>query len=178
MPDTTLNSLLSLRARFLSFIERRVPSSALAEDILQTAYLRALTAPNAPSDETATAWFYSILRNAIIDSYRRRSTEDAALATWARELEGSTAPPPELEQAICGCITDALDLLKPAYAGLLRQVDLGESDLAAYALAEGITRGNATVRAHRARAALRKELTRCCGACATHGCLDCTCRRS
>jgi RNA polymerase sigma-70 factor (ECF subfamily) len=32
------------------------------------------------------------------------------------------------------------------------------------------------VRLHRARAALKTRLEQSCGTCATHGCLDCTCR--
>jgi RNA polymerase sigma-70 factor (ECF subfamily) len=34
------------------------------------------------------------------------------------------------------------------------------------------------VRLHRARQALKRELERSCGTCATHGCLDCTCGAS
>ena len=35
---------------------------------------------------------------------------------------------------------------------------------------------NAAVRVFRAREALRKQVARACGACATHGCVDCTCK--
>jgi RNA polymerase sigma factor (sigma-70 family) len=179
MPQTPLNSLLDLRRQFLGFIERRVDNPALAEDILQTAYLRVLdNGSQLRDDESAVAWFYRILRNAIIDSYRRRATEGAALARWAQELETETSSNPALEETACQCIAGALDRLTPAYATLLRAVDLGETTLANYAGGQGITPGNAAVRAHRARAALRKQLIRCCGTCATHGCLDCTCRAS
>ena len=179
MPQTPLNSLLDLRRQFLGFIERRVDNPALAEDILQTAYLRVLdNGSQLRDDESAVAWFYRILRNAIIDSYRRRATEGAALARWAQELETETSSNPALEETTCQCIAGALDRLTPAYATLLRAVDLGETTLANYAGGQGITPGNAAVRAHRARAALRKQLIRCCGTCATHGCLDCTCRAS
>ena len=177
MPETTLNSLLDLRRQFLGFIERRVNNPALAEDILQTAYLRVLdNGSQLRNDESAVAWFYRILRNAIIDSYRRSATEGAALERWAQELETETSSNPALEETTCQCIAGALDRLTPAYATLLREVDLGETTLTSYAGSQGITPGNAAVRAHRARAALRKQLIRCCGTCATHGCLDCTCR--
>ena len=179
MPQTALNSLLDLRRQFLGFIERRVDNPALAEDILQSAYLRVLdNGSPLRDDESAVAWFYRILRNAIIDSYRRRATEGAALERWAQELETETSSNPALEETACQCIAGALDRLTPAYATLLREVDLGETTLANYAGGQGITPGNAAVRAHRARAALRKQLIRCCGTCATHGCLDCTCRAS
>lgn len=177
MSETTLQSLLDLRRRFLGFVERRVNDRAAAEDILQSAYVRALdTHGQLRDDESAVAWFYRILRNAIIDHYRRRTTEEAGLERWARELETETEPDMALFETTCQCIAGALDTLTPSYASFLREVDLEEASLATYAKAHGITAGNAAVRAHRARAALRKELIRCCGSCADHGCLDCSCR--
>ncbi len=177
MSEATLNSLLDLRRQFLGFVERRVPDRATAEDILQSAYLRTLDSAAQPrDDDSAVAWFYRVLRNAIIDHYRRRTTEDAALGRWVKELESETAPDPALEATSCECIAIALETLTPAYAALLREIDLGESTLASYAAAHQITVGNAAVRAHRARAALRKQLILCCGTCATHGCIDCTCQ--
>ena len=47
-----------------------------------------------------------------------------------------------------------------------------------YAGTLGITAGNAAVRVHRAREALRKQVVRSCGTCAEHGCLDCHCAPS
>jgi RNA polymerase sigma factor (sigma-70 family) len=177
MTTRTLNSLLELRQQFLGFLERRVHDCHAAEDILQAAYARAIEAGGQlRAEESSVAWFYRILRNAVIDHYRRRASEDAALARWTRELQTSAAPEPELEETACQCIAGALEVLTPAYSEVLRMVDLGETSLAEYAKKRGITPGNAAVRAHRARAALRKELIRCCGTCAEHGCLECRCR--
>jgi RNA polymerase sigma factor (sigma-70 family) len=178
MPETVIQSLLDLRRQFLAFIQRRVEDRAIAEDILQTAYMRAIeSGGDLRENESAVAWFYRILRNAIIDNYRRRATEGAALERWAQELETETTLNSVLEETTCKCIVDVLEFLTPAYASLLREVDLGETTLLAYAEAQKITPGNAAVRAHRARAALRKQLIQCCGTCSTHGCLDCTCGR-
>jgi hypothetical protein len=44
-----------------------------------------------------------------------------------------------------------------------------------YADQAGINSNNAGVRVFRARDALRKQVQRSCGTCATHGCVDCTC---
>jgi RNA polymerase sigma factor (sigma-70 family) len=176
MTETALNSLLDLRNQFLGFVQRRVNDRATAEDILQSAFLRTLdSGSQLRESDSAVAWFYRILRNAIIDHYRRRASEGAALERWVQELETETKPDPLLHATACQCIATALDTLTPAYAALLREVDLGEATLSSYASSQGITPGNAAVRAHRARTALRKQLMRCCGACATHGCLDCTC---
>ncbi|MBS1813951.1 MAG: sigma-70 family RNA polymerase sigma factor [Acidobacteria bacterium] len=174
---TTIPSLLDQRRQFLGFVEKRVMDRYLAEDILQTAYMRALQHEGALHDgESAVAWFYRILRNAIIDHYRRRTTESAALERWAKELETETAPNEDLQNTACSCVDKVLDKITPGYAALLREVDLKERPLNEFAAEQGITAGNAAVRAHRARTALRKELVRTCGTCAEHGCLDCTCK--
>jgi RNA polymerase sigma factor (sigma-70 family) len=179
MNEATFDTLVDLRRRFLAFLERRVNDRVLAEDILQSAYLRALNSKDLlRAEESAVAWFYRILRNAVIDHYRRRSTESAALDRWAQELNSASAPEPQLEDAVCQCITGALGIIAPGYAELLRAVDLKEGNLADYAAAQSITPANAAVRAHRARAALRKQLIRCCGACAEHGCIECRCKAS
>jgi RNA polymerase sigma factor (sigma-70 family) len=179
MTESTFDSLLDLRRRFLIFLERRVDERAIAEDILQAAYLRALESKGQlREEESAVAWFYRILRNAVIDHYRRRATEGSALERWARALESESVPEPQLQETTCQCIAGALVVIAPGYADLLREVDLGERTLADYASSKGITAGNAAVRAHRARAALRKQLIRCCGTCSEHGCVECTCRAS
>jgi RNA polymerase sigma factor (sigma-70 family) len=177
MPETTLNTLLDHRARFLGFVRRRVENPALAEDILQSAYMRALQSNTVPGEEESiVTWFYRVLRNAVIDHYRRRATEGKALEAWAHELE--TTITPQIHDEVCACLTRVLDLIAPSYADLLRNVDLNEQPLHLYANAHNLTPTNAGVRAHRARAALRKQLIKTCGACAEHACIDCTCRAS
>lgn len=176
MTEAVSSSLIDLRRQFLGFLERRLGDRAAAEDILQSAYLRALESwGQLRQNESAVAWFYRILRNALIDHHRRRTSENAVLDRWAREFGNEAAADVLLKETACECIAGALDALPDAYATLLREVDLAEGSLVAYAAAHAVTPGNAAVRAHRARAALRKQLIRCCGTCATHGCLDCQC---
>jgi RNA polymerase sigma factor (sigma-70 family) len=175
--ETPLARLLAQRGKFLGFLQRRVPDLAVAEDILQTGYLRALEHQDEiESGENATAWFYRLLRNAVVDNYRRQTTKDKALEAWAKELELEQQPSEELEQDICACLNDVVEGLKPEYAEVLRAVDLGEQRLQDFAHQQNLSTSNAGVRAHRARAALRRELIKTCGACAEHGCLDCKCK--
>jgi DNA-directed RNA polymerase specialized sigma24 family protein len=75
-------------------------------------------------------------------------------------------------------MTAVLHRLKPEYADIVRAVELDERSIAHVANERGLTTNNATVRLHRARAALRRRLVEVCGACSEHGCLDCTCRRA
>ena len=90
--------------------------------------------------------------------------------------EPVAAEDPELRAAVCACMHDLLPAMKPRYAEMVRAVDLEERPVAEVAAGGGITVNNATVRLHRARQALKKQLLRACGACAAHGCLECHCR--
>lgn len=167
--------LLAQRERFRGYLTRRTGSATLAEDILQSAYLRALErgAPDVP-DEGVVAWFHGVLKNAWLDQLRRRGAEGRALGRLASEL-GDGALDPELRAQVCACMDALVPELPPSYAEVLRAVDLEERPVAEVAQAAGITVNNAHVRLHRARQALRRELARTCGACADHGCLDCGC---
>ena len=184
MSNTTLQKLLDRRAGFLAFVQHRVDDRSLAEDILQAAYVRAIEQSGTLREqESAVAWFYSVLRNAVIDHHRHRTSENSAMDRWASEMgltgpnaaEPSTADNPA-RTFICGCIAHVLPNLRPAYAAVLREVDLADASLADFARRHRLTPGNAAVRAHRARVALRRELARTCGACSLHACLNCVCK--
>ena len=176
MTETAMNTILAQRRQFLGFVERRVGDRELAEDILQNAYVRALRHENELMEgESVVAWFYRVLRNAVIDQYRRRSSENKAMDAWGRDLE-TEVPSHEVRDEICECLSGVVKGLKPEYAEVIQAVDLGEQPLQEFAKEHKLTASNAGVRAHRARAALRKELVKTCGNCSKHGCLNCTCR--
>jgi RNA polymerase sigma-70 factor (ECF subfamily) len=172
--------LVQGHARFLSFLQRRVSSRAIAEDILQEAFARALARGDSLREgESAVAWFYRLLRNAIVDHYRRTASAGRALEAVASEVAvQGEAVDGELLETVCQCVGDLVGTLKPEYADAIRSVDLEEHSVGSYAQSAGITPNNAGVRLHRAREALMRSLVRCCGTCATHGCLDCTCQAS
>ena len=162
--------------KFLAFLERRVESRSVAEDILQTAFARGLERGTGVQDEKVVAWFYRVLRNAVIDHYRHRSTSARALETWGREFTESREPDVAMRQEICQCVSGLLADLKPEYRDALRVVDLDDGTLSDLAEQSGITAENAAVRIHRARKALRRKVEQACGTCAEHGCFDCHCQ--
>ncbi len=170
-----LSVLTDNRERFLKFLQPRVGSREAAQEILQAAFVKSLERGDSlRDDESAVAWFYRLLRNATVDHYRRRATEARALERHAQE-HAEAAFDPELEDAICGCMKSLIGTLKDEYAQILQRVDLEGASVVEVARTEAITANNATVRLHRARQALRKRLEQTCGACAEHGCLNCTC---
>ena len=166
--------LVSSHREFLSFLEARLPSRAIAEEVLQTAFVRTLEKGGGIREaESAVAWFYRLLRNALTDHYRRNASAARALEQHAAEVDLPVEE--ELVTAICACMGALLPTLKSEYSEILRRVDLEEKSLAEAAAELGITANNASVRLHRARQALKRQLERSCGTCATHGCLDCHC---
>jgi RNA polymerase sigma factor (sigma-70 family) len=174
-----LPQLLRSRERFLAYLTRRVASPADAEELLQEGFARAIArADSMQTHESASAWFYRVLHNAVIDYYRRRDSARRALdAEAGTQRDALQEPDSELESTVCACMHDLLPTLKPEYAEALQTVDLGETSVGEYAESHGLSRSNAGVRLHRARAALARSLIASCGSCATHGCLDCSCKR-
>jgi RNA polymerase sigma factor (sigma-70 family) len=165
-----LDSLVANHREFLAFVERRVGNRAVAEEIVQDAFVKSLDKLDTVRD-TAIGWFYRVLRNAIIDHYRRSGAADRRLEALARE----DVQDEELHRVVCKCVGELAGTLKPEYATALQRIEIDGVSVKDYADEAGISSSNAGVRVFRAREALRKQVTRACGTCATHGCLDCTC---
>jgi len=177
MTPEAIQRLVDSHRQFLAFLQQRVESRAVAEDILQSAFVRSLEAgAEIRDEESVVAWFYRVLRNAVIDHYRHRASTERAVEGWGKEFARQETPDPDLHRGICACITGLVETLKPEYQEALRIIDLDEGSLNDLAQQSGITAGNAAVRVHRAREALRKQVRTVCGSCAEHGCLDCHCK--
>jgi DNA-directed RNA polymerase specialized sigma24 family protein len=82
-----------------------------------------------------------------------------------------------MEAEICACVSRLAATLKPEYAEALQAIDVGGKPVKAFAQENGLSSTNAGVRVFRARQALKKRVTESCGACAEHGCVDCSCKK-
>jgi RNA polymerase sigma-70 factor (ECF subfamily) len=155
---------------------RRVGNASDAEEILQAAFVKSVEKSEMIRDqETVVAWFYRLLRNAVVDYYRHRDAERRALELLDAMNSEKETPEPDFERVICQCVNHLLPTLKDDYSALLRRVDLEGASIAEVAAEAGMTPNNTRVKLHRARTALRKQLEISCGSCTEHGCLDCTC---
>jgi len=171
--DSVLRALANQRARFLSFIRRRVDSPEVAEDILQASCLRAAEHLAELRDHTrSVAWFYRLLRNTIVDHYRRSATIAKVVAN---ELPLDHPTDPIRHPNTCPCATRELAHLNKKYARALEEVEMDGLSLQTFAANEEIAPGTASVRLHRARKALASRLQTICGSCSGAGCFDCTC---
>lgn len=163
------------RGRYLSFVQRRVAQSEVAEDILQEATIRAFERAHTLREQQAfEGWFFRILRNAIIDFRRRKSAEGRGKEALSSEADDRTEAQERVAHA-CACVVPLMEELKEEYRDVLLRVEIQEQKVRDFAEKEGISASNAGVRVHRARAALKKQVETTCGTCAAAGCLDCSC---
>jgi RNA polymerase sigma-70 factor (ECF subfamily) len=174
MADRVSSALAPHHERFLGFVRSKVGSDTVAEDILHSAYVKAAErAADLESPESAVAWFYRILATGTADHFRRATRERRAVEAFEREADFIESQPAPTK--VCGCVSEVLPTLKPEYSEALSSVDVQGIRVEQLAAAAGITPNNASVRLHRARAALRKRVVAVCGACAESDCVDCSC---
>ena len=172
--DNLETILLANLEQFTAFVRRRIADPELAADVVQDSLLKALkSADQIHENESAVAWFYKILRNAIIDVYRHRDVSDRAIEQLTADLE--TDLQTDGKREICRCLNRLLPTLKPEYGELIQKLDLNEEAPETVAKGLRITTNNLNVRLHRARLQLRDRLEQTCQMCSKHGCLDCTC---
>src|SRR6185312_3598787 len=101
LSPAAIQRLVDSHRQFLSFLERRVESRVVAEDILQSAFVRGLErGAEVRDEESAVAWFYRVLRNAVIDHYRLRASTERALEGWGKEFGRQEAAEAELHRDI------------------------------------------------------------------------------
>jgi RNA polymerase sigma factor (sigma-70 family) len=159
---------------FVAFARNRINDLELAADVVQESLLKALQASDKPSDnQKVVQWFYRILRNSIIDLYRRSDTRKRAMERF--EAEFAELPTVEDERTLCNCFRRLIPTLPESYQEVLERVELRGEDPAAVATALNIKPNNLNVRLFRARKQLKERLEQTCQACSKHGCLDCTC---
>lgn len=158
------------RAELVAFVARRAPPWVSAEDVLHQVALRTLEKSDALRDpDAARAWVYASLRRALAD------------ATHTREEPRDELPEPEAPAeapAVCCCAAHLVDELRDEYGEVIRRADLGDASVSDVARDLGITANNASVRLHRARAALRSRLTDHCGVRSIDEAMRCACEHA
>ena len=177
-----IEAIVSERARFQRFLTARTGSDAEAEDLLQQSLLKALQhGSNLRRGEKAVPWFFRILRNAIADHYREKSSDQRRIDRLWTDLraagEDIAVPPKDWNTAICACFRGLLPGLKPRYSELIRRIDLEGEMKTAVSRDLKLKVGTLDVALHRARQALRRRLELFCGACSREKCLACFCDR-
>jgi RNA polymerase sigma factor (sigma-70 family) len=160
---------------FLNFVRKRVNDPEVAADIVQESFLKAIRSEGEiRRGENVTAWFYRILRNTLIDTFRKNGATARKLDAFTSELDSPQTVADE-HQLVCQCFEKLLPTLKPSYASVLREVDLSGGSVREAAAKRNRSENATRVLLQRAREKLRARLEQTCKLCAKHGCLDCTC---
>ncbi len=152
--------LVKSYGRYRSMAVRRLGDRIAADDVVQAFALKAFErASQLRNPEAVHGWLRRLFETTLIDYCRRRSTNlrrevsfennihDRAQDTFSNQ--GSN-----LEQAIA----DLLAQIKHEYSDVIIRLDLSNQSNEDAAIELGITVNNLTVRAHRARRALRNAM--------------------
>jgi RNA polymerase sigma-70 factor, ECF subfamily len=150
----------------LGFIERRVHSREVAEDILQEVMLRIHRRADAiERAEAVGAWVHAITRNAITDHYR--SAQVRREVATGREIDPGRAGEPETETAdargeLAACVAPLLARLPPRYREALTLTELDGLTQVQAAHRLKLSVSGAKARVQRGRAQLKTLLLDCC----------------
>jgi len=175
-----IQQIQNARAAILSFLRNRVGDDSVAQDLFQQSVLRAIEHQSSlRRREDAVAWFYSILRHALVDYLRKRAVEARGKKAYSQALihsgHGKVPPFEAVAGNLCSCAYAILPSLRPSHEELIRRIDLGGESSKTVAQDLAMTRNNVRVRLHRARQVLRARLVSFCGRCCERDCRECWC---
>lgn len=151
------------------YLERRLPSGADAEDVLQEVFHRIHQSVDRLGDvEHVEGWLYGIARHAVADFYR---TRERSVTHASDRLEPGREPAipgdalsgsHDVHEEVLSWIRPMIDDLPEMYAVPLRMADVDGTSQQQVADALGLSLSGAKSRIQRARAMLGDTLRRCC----------------
>lgn len=171
-----VHALLHEEGTFFAFIRRRVGTVEAAEDVLQSAYLKSLEKGHqVQSEENIKAWFFSLIRNALVDHFRNPSNARTSQmdADWLENVESRDDQ--ELADSAVGCVRVAMRSIREDDARLITWVDIQGRNQEEVAAELAISQNALSVRLARARKALRGSLRDLCQDCRVTKCMYCRC---
>lgn len=168
--------LVSTSRAFSSFLESKVGSRAVANEILQDAFGRGTHNLGVlSSNESSLDWFYRLLRNAVMDQPRSARVSEPQFNAFRARVEQRLEPRAAMKDAILRYVRELSVLVEPECAAALRSIELDGVSAEDFAEAAGITTELARARVSDARAALRRCVVVSAAICTAHGRLNCTC---
>jgi RNA polymerase sigma-70 factor (ECF subfamily) len=145
-------------AELRNWLRHRTGNTALADDLLQDLFLKALRQGKGFGDvHNARAWLFEVARNLLADHLR--------VAQHAVELPDDLAAPShdiDTVDALCACLPRVLSELSPADREAITLCDLQGMAQAEFAQAKGLSLSAAKSRVQRARVRLRAQMSQAC----------------
>jgi RNA polymerase sigma-70 factor, ECF subfamily len=162
--DPTLLSE-GLRARIFGYIQARVRSPEVAEDLVQETLVRASRALAQEDISNVEGWLFRVARNSIADHFRASKDQ----VEWREDKHGEAARDDaeqkeehELQEELATYVRGVVESLAEPYRSALRLTEyegLTQKELAEQA---GITLSAAKSRVQRARAEVKRVIEQCC----------------
>lgn len=141
--------------RLYGYAYSLVHSADMAEDLVQNAVVKALSARSAPADEPAyRAWLFRILRNICIDDARRRAIRDQVMSPEHLEDENAGHYGSETQEINGLAVRIAFARLPLIHREILGAIDIAGLSYAEAADLLDIPEGTVMSRISRARSVL------------------------
>ena len=166
MAVTTEQIWRELSNRLRQFIRSRVNSAADTDDILQTVFVRIHNKLDVLEDtERLESWVFQITRNAIVDHYRKSSTDnrrfvqdDLAMVSESASIDD----PNNLNSQIASCLGTLIQHLPEQQKRAVSMYELKSMSQKEIAEIESISLSGAKSRIQRGRKKLEAMLRECC----------------
>lgn len=145
-----------------------------SEDIFHQAIARVLqTESNPENPEKMSSWFYQILKNTMIDEFRKTKRENQKAIELKLDLERTLDEP--TEKKLCDCVDLMIEELPESEKRLLEGHFFEGKSYKTLALESGLGESAIRVKAMRAREKLKTSLKRECGINEFGEATDCEC---
>ncbi len=167
LQDARDDSVDAVRARLHPFLARRVESPEIADDLTQDVLVRLLQRKQ-EAVENPTAWLHRVARNARVDHYRSRRSQqrfhagDPAVAAIALAEDPFARRPASRARELASCLRSLVERLAEPYRSAVNAVDLNGHTQTSVARTMGLSVSGRKSRVQRGRRQLRQLLTECC----------------
>ncbi|ELP35963.1 RNA polymerase sigma factor SigZ [Rhodopirellula baltica SWK14] len=143
-----------------TFLLRRVSDAQVAEDLLQETVVRIHTKLNEVDDQQRIrSWVFQIARNLVVDHYRSKSREAAALAD---EIAANGEREESLEDVVIGWLPKMLAQLPDEQREAVELYEIQGLSQQEIANKLGLSLSGAKSRVQQGRSKLRQVLFDCC----------------
>lgn len=149
----------SLQHSLRTYLRRQVGDDAVAEDLLQEIFVKALIAARTKkTPRNLPGWLYAVARNTVIDYYRSKRPSKAL----DENVPDIHADDELLHQQLSTCLRPFVEQLPVIYRDTLIATDFEGRSMQSVADEQGLSLSAIKSRASRARVMLKQKLLDCC----------------
>lgn len=158
--DDLSTAFTRLQHSLRGYLRRHLSDPALADDLLQEVFAKALASKRAGRRiDNLGGWLYAATRTTLVDHFRSTRTPPGPLDDDMAMLESEDL---RLHQELSNCLRPFIEQLPPLYRDTLIATEIEGVTMRALAEAEGVSVSAIKSRAMRARAKLKELLLACC----------------